>query len=42
MNATVLRLLGLDHELLTYFYQGRDQSLTDVKGQNEFKAKLVG
>jgi len=41
VNATLLRLLGLDHERLTYSYQGRDQRLTDVKGQNEFTAKLI-
>ena len=42
MNATLLRLMGLDHEKLTYFYQGRDQSLTDVHGQQEFTEKLLG
>src|SRR6266851_3162543 len=42
MNATMLRLLGLDHEKLTYFYQGRDQRLTDVHGQNEFTRQLIG
>jgi hypothetical protein len=36
VNATILRLLGIDHEKLTYLYQGRDQRLTDVHGQNEF------
>ncbi len=41
MNATILRLLGLDHERLTYLYQGRDQRLTDVKGQHEFTQKLI-
>jgi hypothetical protein len=41
MNATILRLLGIDHEKLTYFYQGRDQRLTDVRGQNEFTKKLT-
>jgi len=41
INATLLRLVGLDHEKLTYFYQGRDQRLTDVHGQNEFTKKLV-
>ena len=40
VNATILRLLGLDHESLTYFYQGRDQRLTDVHGENEFTKKL--
>jgi uncharacterized protein (DUF1501 family) len=31
-HATILHLLGLDHEKLTYRYAGRDQRLTDVKG----------
>ncbi len=30
--ATVLHLLGLDHEQLTYRYAGRDVRLTDVHG----------
>jgi hypothetical protein len=42
INATLLRLLGLDHEKLAYLYQGRDQSLTDVHGQNEFTSRLIG
>ena len=42
INATILRLMGLDHERLTYFYQGRDQRLTDVHGENEFTKRLVG
>jgi hypothetical protein len=42
VNATILRLLGLDHERLTYLDQGREQSLTDVHGQNEFTRRLVG
>jgi len=41
INATILRLLGLDHERLTFLYQGRDQRLTDVHGQNEFTKKLL-
>ncbi|WP_373649464.1 DUF1501 domain-containing protein [Schlesneria sp. DSM 10557] len=32
IHATILHLIGLDHELLTYFHQGRDESLTDVDG----------
>jgi hypothetical protein len=40
VNATILRLLGLDHKQLTYLYQGRDMRLTDVKGEHEF-TKLV-
>jgi arylsulfatase A-like enzyme len=33
LNATVLHLLGLDHERLTYKYQGREFRLTDVHGE---------
>ena len=32
LHATILWLLGLDHERLTYRYAGRDQRLTDVHG----------
>ena len=32
-HATLLRLLGIDHERLTYFYQGRRFRLTDVHGK---------
>ncbi len=31
-HATILHLLGLNHERLTYRYAGRDMRLTDVKG----------
>ncbi|HUQ91156.1 MAG TPA: DUF1501 domain-containing protein [Bryobacteraceae bacterium] len=41
VNATLLRLMGLDHEKLTYLYQGRDQRLTDVHGEGEFTKKLL-
>jgi uncharacterized protein (DUF1501 family) len=33
LHATVLALLGLDHEKLTYRYAGRDFRLTDVHGK---------
>jgi hypothetical protein len=33
LHATILYLLGLDHERLTYRYAGRDFRLTDVHGQ---------
>ncbi|MCC6491873.1 MAG: DUF1501 domain-containing protein [Pirellulales bacterium] len=33
LHATMLRLLGIDHERLTYRYQGRDFRLTDVAGR---------
>ena len=32
LHATLLALMGLDHERLTYRYAGRDFRLTDVKG----------
>jgi hypothetical protein len=32
LHATLLHLLGLDHEKLTYRYDGRDFRLTDVHG----------
>lgn len=33
LHATLLHLLGLNHELLTYRYAGRDFRLTDVHGE---------
>ena len=33
IHATILHLMGIDHELLTYFHQGRKESLTDVHGK---------
>ncbi|MFT7539393.1 MAG: hypothetical protein ACI9K5_000349 [Gammaproteobacteria bacterium] len=33
LNATVLHQLGIDHERLTYRFQGRDFRLTDVSGK---------
>ena len=32
-HATILHLLGLDHERLTYRHAGRDYRLTDVHGR---------
>ncbi len=32
LHATILHLMGLDHERLTYRYSGRDFRLTDVTG----------
>jgi hypothetical protein len=33
LHATILYLLGLDHELLTFRFEGRDHRLTDVHGR---------
>jgi hypothetical protein len=32
LNATIMHLMGIDHERLTHRYQGRDFRLTDVHG----------
>ena len=33
IHATLLHLLGMDHRLLTYFFNGRQMRLTDVHGE---------
>ncbi|HEY2909867.1 MAG TPA: DUF1501 domain-containing protein, partial [Gemmataceae bacterium] len=33
LHATMLHLLGVDHERLTFRFQGRDYRLTDVHGK---------
>ncbi|MCA9158401.1 MAG: DUF1501 domain-containing protein, partial [Planctomycetales bacterium] len=33
LHATLLHLFGIDHERLTYRFQGRDFRLTDVAGR---------
>ena len=33
LHATILNLLGLDHQKLTYRHAGRDYRLTDVYGR---------
>ena len=33
LHATLLHLIGLDHQRLTYRYGGRDYSLTDIHGR---------
>ncbi len=32
-HATILHLLGLDHERLTFYHNGIERRLTDVHGQ---------
>jgi hypothetical protein len=39
-NATILRCLGVDHEKLTFRFQGRDYRLTDIHG-NVVKDLLI-
>ena len=33
LQATIMHLLGVDHEKLTYRFQGRDFRLTDIAGK---------
>jgi len=33
LHATILHLLGVDHERLTFFHNGREERLTDVSGE---------
>ena len=33
LNATIMHLMGIDHEQLTYKFQGRQYRLTDVHGE---------
>lgn len=42
IHATILSLLGLDHRKLTYLHQGREMRLTDLGGDNDLAARLVG
>jgi hypothetical protein len=32
LHATILHLLGLEHERLTYYHNGLERRLTDVHG----------
>jgi hypothetical protein len=41
LHSAILCLLGLDHEKLTYFFQGRQFRLTDVGGYAELAKKLT-
>lgn len=33
LHSTLLAIMGIDHERLTYRYEGRDLRLTDVAGE---------
>ncbi|HEV2947005.1 MAG TPA: DUF1501 domain-containing protein [Gemmataceae bacterium] len=41
LHATMLSLLGLDHERLTYLFEGRQRRLTDIGGQNNLAERLT-
>jgi hypothetical protein len=42
LHRTMLRLLGIDHEKLTYRFQGADFRLTDVHGKLGHEAARLG
>ncbi len=41
LQATVLRLLGLDHDKLTYYYGGRDYRLTGIAGNARVVDEII-
>jgi hypothetical protein len=41
LHATMLSLLGLDHEKLTYLFEGRRRRLTDVGGDKDLARRLT-
>lgn len=41
LHATILSLMGLDHQRLTYLFEGRERRLTDVGGANDLAARLI-
>lgn len=41
LHATILHLMGLDHKLLSFFYQGLDQRLTGVEGNRRVIEKAL-
>ena len=41
LNATILHLMGIDHERFSFKFQGLDQRLTGVEGAQVVKALLA-
>ena len=41
LHATILHLMGLDHNQLSFFYQGLDQRLTGVEGNRRVIDKVL-
>jgi hypothetical protein len=41
LHATILHLLGIDHEKFTFRYQGLDQRLTGVEAAKVVKALIA-
>jgi hypothetical protein len=41
LHATILHLLGLDHERLTYYFQGLEQRLTQIDGDSRVIREVI-
>lgn len=41
LHATMLSLLGLDHTKLTFLFEGRQQRLSDIGGENNLAERLM-
>ena len=41
LHATILSLLGIDHEKLTFLFEGRRRRLTDIGGENNLAPRLT-
>ena len=41
LHATILKLLGLNHETVTFLFQGLQQRPTGVGGHHEFAHRLT-
>ena len=41
MHATILHLMGLDHQKLTYFYGGLNHRLTGVREAHVIKSVIA-
>ena len=41
LHATILHLLGLGHEQLTFYFQGLQQRLTQIDGESRVISEIV-
>ena len=41
LHATILHLLGLQHDKLTYYFQGLQQRLTQIDGESRVIKEII-
>ena len=41
LHATILHLLGIEHDKLTYYFQGLQQRLTQVDGESRVIREIL-